>query len=96
MHDFCNIVKYVIMYDSCRSQVSLCMTPAGVKYVICMTPAGVDSCGSQASPCMTPEGVKYVSIYDSCRSPVCSNVYDSCRSQVSLCMTPEGVNCLHV
>ena len=35
-------VKYVIMYDSCRSQVSACMTPAGVKYVVvCMTPAGV-------------------------------------------------------
>ena len=27
-------VKYVVMYDSCRSQVSPCMTPAGVKYVI--------------------------------------------------------------
>ena len=26
-------VKYVIMYDSCRSQVSPCMTPAGVKYL---------------------------------------------------------------
>ena len=28
------VVKYVIMYDSCRSQESQCMTPAGVKYVI--------------------------------------------------------------
>ena len=32
------------MNDSCRSQVSPSMTPAGVKYVsmlVCMTPAGV-------------------------------------------------------
>ena len=35
-------VKYVIMYDSCRSQVSPCMTPAGVSsMLVCMTPAGV-------------------------------------------------------
>ena len=27
-------VKYVGMYDSCRSHVSQCMTPVGVKYVI--------------------------------------------------------------
>ena len=25
-------VKYVGMYDSCRSHVSQCMTPVGVKY----------------------------------------------------------------
>ena len=37
-------VKYVIMYDSCRSQVSPCMTPAGVKY------GGMyDSCSSHVS-----------------------------------------------
>ena len=76
------------MYDSCRSQVSQCMTPPGVKFVImydklmvvCMTPAGVnyvgmyDSCRSQVSQCMTPAGVKYVIMYDSCRSQVCHYV----------------------
>ena len=37
-------VKYVGMYDSCRSQVYQCMTPVGVKYV------GIyDSCRSQVS-----------------------------------------------
>ena len=41
-------VKYVSMYDSCRSQVSLCMTPAGVKYV------------SMYDSCRTPAGVKYL------------------------------------
>ena len=40
-------VKDVIMYDSCRSQVSPCMTPARVLR-------------SQVSPCMTPAGVKYL------------------------------------
>ena len=35
-------VKYVIMYDSCRSQVSPCMTPAVVNYV-----GMYDSCRSQ-------------------------------------------------
>ena len=34
-------VKYVNMYDSCRSQVSPIMTAAGVKYVVRMPPAGV-------------------------------------------------------
>ena len=46
-------VKYVIMYDSCRSQVSPCMTPALVKYV-----GMYDSCRSQLSQCMTPAEVK--------------------------------------
>ena len=35
-------VKYVIMHDSCRIQVSQCMTPAEVKYVTMH-----DSCLSQ-------------------------------------------------
>ena len=46
-------VKY--LNDSCRSQVSQCMTPVGVKYV-----GMYDSCRSQVSQCMTPVGVKYV------------------------------------
>ena len=46
-------------------QVSQCMTPAGVKYVIMY-----DSSRSQVSPCMTPAGVKYDGMYDSCRSQV--------------------------
>ena len=52
--------------DSCRSQVSPCMTPALVKYV-----GMYDSCISQLSQCMTlqessmslcmtPAGVKYL------------------------------------
>ena len=43
------------MYDSRRSQVFQCMTPAGVKYVNMY-----DSCRSQVSPIMTPAGVKYL------------------------------------
>ena len=64
------------IYNSGSSQVSLCVTPAGVNYT-CMTPAGVkydsmyDSCRSQVSQCMPPAEVKYVSMYDSCRSQVC-------------------------
>ena len=46
------VVKYVIMYDSCRSQVCPYMTPAVVNYV-----AMYDSCRSQLSQCMTPAGV---------------------------------------
>ena len=56
------------MYDSCRSKVSPCMTPAGVKYV-----SMYDSCRSQVSQCMTqqepsmsvcmtPAGVKYLHV----------------------------------
>ena len=30
--------EFVIMYDSCRSQVSPCMTPAGVNVYVGMTP----------------------------------------------------------
>ena len=49
--------------------MSVCMTPAGVKYVAqefqCMTPAGVnyfnyDSSRSQVFQCMTPAGVNYI------------------------------------
>ena len=43
-------VKYVIMSDSCNSQVFQCMTLAGVKCINMY-----DSCRSQVSPCMTPE-----------------------------------------
>ena len=57
------------MYDSCRSQVSQCMTSAGVKYVIMYV---------QQESSMTPAGVKNVHVlllqeskYDSCRSQVC-------------------------
>ena len=58
--------------------MSLCMTPAGVKYLHVQecTPARVkyvgmyDSCKSQVSQCMTPAGVKYAIMYDSCRSQV--------------------------
>ena len=46
--------------------MSVCMTPAGVKYV-----SMHDSCRSLASQCVTPAGVKYVSMHDSCRSQVC-------------------------
>ena len=59
--------------------MSLCMTPASVKYV------------TQEFQCMTPAGVKYFN-YVSCRSQVCqyvrllqessTSMYDSCRSQV--------------
>ena len=59
--------------------MSVCMTPAGVKYV------------TQVFECMNPAGVKYFN-YDSCRNQVCQYVlllqessvsmYDSCRSQV--------------
>ena len=51
--------------------MSVCMTPAGVKYVTqvfqCMTPAGVnyfnyDSCRSQVFQCITPAGVKYLHV----------------------------------
>ena len=38
-----------------ESSISLCMTPAGVKYVQCL----YDSCRSHVSR-MTPAGVKYV------------------------------------
>ena len=57
--------------------MSVCMTPAGVKYV------------SQEFQCMTPAGVKYFN-YDSAGVKY---VYmsDSCRSQVFQCMTPAGV-----
>ena len=48
-------VKYVSMYDSCRSHAYICMTPPGVKYVSMQ-----DSCRSQVSQCMTPAGVKYL------------------------------------
>ena len=34
--------------------MSVCMTPAGVKYVNMYDP-----CRSQVSPCMTPAGVNY-------------------------------------
>ena len=37
-------VQYVSMYDTCRSQVSQCMTPVGVMYV-----GMYDSCRSQVS-----------------------------------------------
>ena len=49
--------------------MSVCMTPAGVKYVNIY-----DSYRSEQSPCMNPAGVKYVSMYDSCRSQVCQYV----------------------
>ena len=42
------------MYDSCRSEQSPCMTPAGVKYVTMN-----DSCKSHVFQYMTPAGVKY-------------------------------------
>ena len=34
-------VKYVSMYDSCRSQVSQYMTQQEPSMSVCMTPAGV-------------------------------------------------------
>ena len=34
-------VKYVTMNDSCRNQVFHCMNPIRVKLSVCMTPAGV-------------------------------------------------------
>ena len=57
--------------------MSVCMTPAGVKYV------------SQEFQCMTPAGVKYFN-YDSAGVKFV-NMSDSCRSQVFQCMTPAGV-----
>ena len=62
--------------------MSLCMTPAGVKYISgvmydsCRSQVSgmYDSCRSQVSQCMTPAGVKYVIMYDSCRSQVCHYV----------------------
>ena len=52
--------------------MSLCMTPAGVKYVTqvvqCMTPAGVKHFNlrlqreSSMSICLTPAGVKYFNL----------------------------------
>ena len=45
------------MYDSCRSQVSVCMIPTGGKYVNMD-----DSCRSHVSQCMTPAGVMYLQI----------------------------------
>ena len=48
--------------------MSVCMTPAGVKYV------------SQEFQCMTPAGVKYFN-YDSAGVKYV-NMSDSCRSQV--------------
>ena len=62
----------ISMPDSCRSQVSQCMTPAGVKYVSmydsCRTPAGVKYVyallvqESSMSVCMTPAGGKYLNL----------------------------------
>ena len=50
--------KYVSMYDFCRSQVSLCMTPAGVKDAnMC------DSYRSLVSNEMTSVRVTYGIIY---------------------------------
>ena len=49
--------------------MSVCMTPAGVKYVNLY-----DSCPSEQSPCMTPAGVKNVRLYESGRSQVCQYV----------------------
>ena len=57
--------------------MSVCMTPAGVKYV------------SQEFQCMTPAGVKYFN-YDS-GGVKYVNMSDSCRSQAFQCMTPAGV-----
>ena len=50
-------VKYVNMYDSCRSIGSPHMTSAGVKHVSIN-----DSCRSQVFQCMTPAGVKYINV----------------------------------
>ena len=57
--------------------MSVCLTPAGVKYV------------TQEFQCMTPAGVMYVSMQDLQESSI--SMYDSCRSQASPCMTPAGV-----
>ena len=77
------------MYDSCRSQVSPCMTPAVVNYV-----GMYDSCRSQVYQCMTPVGVKYVGIYDSCRSQVspCKTLQ---LSSMLVYMTSAGVKYLN-
>ena len=34
-------VKYVNMYNTCKSQLSICMIPARSSMSVCMTPAGV-------------------------------------------------------
>ena len=63
--------------------MSVCMTPARVKYLharllqessmsVYMTPAGVKYV-AQEFQCMTPAGVKYFN-YDSSRSQVCQYV----------------------
>ena len=57
--------------------MSVCMTPAGVKYV------------SQEFQCMTPAGVKYFNYASAGVKYV--NMSDYCRSQVFQCMTPAGV-----
>ena len=48
-------IKYVSIYDYCRSQTSQFMTPAGVKCV-----SMYDDRRSHVSQCMTPAGVMYL------------------------------------
>ena len=60
--------------------MSVCMTPAGVKYV------------TQVFQCITPAGVKYFNMYDSCRSQV-SHLKES---SMSVSMTTTGVICQYV
>ena len=58
-------VKNVNMYDSCRSQGSPYMTPAGASMSVSMTPSGVKYFNERL-----PQESS-ISMHDSCRSQIC-------------------------
>ena len=84
-------VKYVRMYDSCRSQVC--------QYVYFLQESTMylhDSCKSQVFQCMTPTRVKYVSMHDTCGSQVVQCMTpEGVKYVFKICMTSAEVMYLH-